>query len=292
MNLEPGRAQLPGAVTHTGTWRQTSDSTYVEHLDYCSTHAPSQGLDNVITYHFRQDGNLLTIEFRMPGEENMPLEKQYWWRVPQGNSRQANTVWSQFQQQFSREQFANARTVTTLPNGIIEYAYRIDTDSVITINPSELMSANSYKHIPSYTDRTFSAQELQEALTGVWMECLPKKEANGTYTLAPSFSSYKILRADGRFFNLLSVANIITVSGTWEAMKNNKYIELIKYHHIHKQTIGMSNSISVRWASPDIFIMKNNMENGFDIEQAWMRVTGLEADEVLKHVAEWEQKVR
>ena len=69
-------------------------------------------------------------------------------------------------------------------------------------------------------------------------------------------------------------------------MADNRYQEEITYHS-SPDLLGVKNTINIVWVRPDIFVMKNDMPN-LKTNEAWERVTGTEAQEILELTSEWE----
>lgn len=65
-------------ITNKGTYKMTSDSTYVEHINGSITDPKLVGRDNVITYEFKGD-DTLHISYQMPGASKRGHET--WVRV-------------------------------------------------------------------------------------------------------------------------------------------------------------------------------------------------------------------
>ncbi|MCI6160058.1 MAG: DUF4488 domain-containing protein [Prevotella sp.] len=78
-NLITDRSSGFFKVSGTGTYKETSDSTYVEYLDYMAFDKDSEGQGNVMTYHFSEDGNLMFVSFTMPGSQSSG--KEIWRRT-------------------------------------------------------------------------------------------------------------------------------------------------------------------------------------------------------------------
>lgn len=282
-NLLAGTGTEAGSINQSGTWMQTSDSTFVEHIEYNANLPSSEGQDNKFTYHFEKDGNLLCISYVIPGDADTRIRREFLWRVPQGNRATAEQAWSKLDAELSDNLIPDMR------HAINEQLHIILPDSTSSYLATQIAFAGSRKALNSlvkpYTNKKFSAKEQQAALTGVWRRAQATEEDDGNYTFRKSpLPEYKVLRADGLFFNFLM--NSITVAGRWTAMTDNRYQEEITYHSI-PDLLGVKNTINIVWVRPDLFVMKNDMPS-LKTNEAWERVTGTEAQEILELTSEWE----
>ena len=121
------------------------------------------------------------------------------------------------------------------------------------------------------------AHPQAEKLTGVWQMCMIGKNSDGEQAII-YFPMFKVLNADGTFFNLQQVDDkspgALFVTGTWEVKSEATYVKSLESISTDVSSQGKDNVITFRLTDNDeiLHTYYTMPGNGAEGHETWHRV--------------------
>ncbi|MBR8706096.1 DUF4488 domain-containing protein [Bacteroides pyogenes] len=136
----------------------------------------------------------------------------------------------------------------------------------------------SQRHTFVYDSKEEAVEAVgQPSLEGIWQLCSSfQSESDGKYRIATA-PIFKLMSADGTFSNMLMAPNgrrsVITISGTYEKVSDNIYVENISKSAFEGMT-GVKNEIQFRFLGKDLMMLNFVLsEKSVPQQEIWLRVS-------------------